>query len=162
MDIGWATIYAALSLITLRYAWDTEAKWLAVGLVFECTMTNVMGGLASADSSPAINVMLDIGMMIVASFAIVEAPVLAVMIITLSTLGCVLGLAYSTHADPDMLYQYEERANAIFALKCGAVLFTGLWNVVGNSVRRFFHWRALRRHAADAAHRAWMARHRRP
>jgi len=154
MDMGWATIYTALSMMTLRYAWDTKARWLAVGLVIECVVTNLLGAIAPPESSPAINVILELGMMILASFMIVACPRLAISMIVISTLSCVLGLAYSAHADPDMLHYYEERANALFALKCITVLLSGIWDVVVYSVRRFFHWRDLRRRAVDAERRA--------
>jgi hypothetical protein len=158
MDMGWGFIYFVLSLIALRYAWDTDARWLGLALVVECALTNMIGLMAPAESSPAINVILDIILMLMAAFLMMRAPILAVFIIILATLGSLLGLAYSAHADPTLLGRYEERANALFVGKCIAVLLTGLWNVVGDSISRFFRWRAHRRHAVDATVRLRLAR----
>lgn len=151
MMVGWAIFYGTLSVVTLISAWRTDSRWIAIALVIECGVTNLIGFKAPPDSSPTVNALLDIGLMITASCVTISRPVLGVIIIILATLGCVLGLAYSANADPALLNHYEIRANALFILKCGVVLMTGLWDVAGHRAIRFVRWRSYRRNAANAA-----------
>lgn len=161
MDWKWAVLYTALTGVTVLFVWRFPCRRIAIAFLLNVLFTNAFGLIVPSQGTPAINTIGETFIICAAAVSLIDSPKSALIVLVLSLTSCLISLAYSMHANLEILHAYEELNNAILIAQCFVLLPMGLWCVVGDSVRRFSRWRALRRPALDAHRRVGLAPFRR-